>query len=70
MKVSFCIIIFSNFANAIICVRDSNEKPTASEGNSAERGLVMNSPTRVSEWSEAERASEGHAQSNVTISKV
>jgi len=35
-------------------VRDSNEKPTASDGNVAERGLAMNSPTRMSEWSEAE----------------
>lgn len=56
MKVSFCIIIFSNFADAIICVRDSNEKPTASEGNSAVRGLVMNSPTRVSGAKRNERA--------------
>jgi len=54
LKVSFYIIIFSNFADAIICVRDSNEKPAASEGDSTERGLAMNSPARVSEWSKAE----------------
>ncbi len=54
MKVSFRIIIFCNFADAILCVRDSNEKPTASAGNADERGLAMNSPTRMSECSAAE----------------